>query len=145
MIAAHANAPRIRQFPQDDPENTLFAPDVISFAKEQGFYEGPDAEFSFAEAYSPDSFGAVRFCDSRVWCMYNRARPSDKIPADWVLGEEGAEPLPLWIKPDEKLSVTDVIALMRDHYEGTPYDMTKGVDAGPFGSPNRGSRQSSLP
>ncbi|MCP3981774.1 MAG: dipeptidase [bacterium] len=136
-ITAHANAPRIRQFPQDDPKNTIFAPDVISFARDKGWFDGSDEEFSFAETYSPDDFGAVRFCDSRVWCMYNRARPSDKIPADWVLGQDGAEPLPLWIKPDKKLTVGDVAGFMRDHFEGTELDMTKDIGAGPYEVPYR--------
>jgi dipeptidase len=136
-IAAHANAPRVRQFPQDDPENTIYAPDVISFARDQGYYDGTDEEFSYAETYSPDSFGAVRFCDSRVWCMYNRARPSEMIPADWVLGKDGAEPLPLWIKPDKKLTPADVMGFMRDHFEGTELDMTKDIGAGPYDVPYR--------
>jgi dipeptidase len=136
-IAAHANAPRVRQFPQDDPENTLFAEDVISFAREKGWFDGDDEDFSFAETYSPDSFGAVRFCDSRVWCMYNRARPSDPIPADWVLGKDGAEPLPLWIKADKKLTVADVAGYMRDHFEGTELDMTRDIGAGPYDLPYR--------
>jgi dipeptidase len=136
-ITAHANAPRVRRFPLDDPDNTLYAPDVISFARERGYFDGPDEEFSFAETYSPDSFGAVRFCDSRVWCMYNRARPSKQIPADWVLGREGAEPLPLWIRPDRKLTVADVMGFMRDHFEGTELDMTRDIGAGPYDLPYR--------
>ncbi len=99
-ITAHANSPRIRRFPLNEPESTIYAPDVISFAREMGWFDGKEKEFSFAETYSPDSFGAARFCDGRVWCMYNRARPSSTIPADWVVGKDGAEPLPLWIKPD---------------------------------------------
>ncbi len=136
-ITAHANAPRIRQFPLNEPETTVYAPDVISFARDQGWFDGKDKEFSFAETYSPDSFGAVRFCDGRVWCMYNRARPSRQIPADWVLGKDGAEPLPLWIKPDRLLTVADVIGFMRDHFEDTELDMTKDIGAGPYDLPYR--------
>jgi dipeptidase len=72
-----------------------------------------------------------------VWSIFRRAAPSTDFPVDYHRGVPGAEPYPLWIEPDRKLSVQDVVALMRDHYEGTPFDMTKGVDAGPFGSPNR--------
>jgi len=135
-ISGHANHPRIRQFPLNDPD-TLYAPDVISFAREQGYYEGTDEQFSFADAYAPNDFGAVRFCDARVWCMYHRAAPSKDLPADWVTGAPGAEPLPLWIKPDRKLSVHDVMELMRDHYEGTELDMTRDVGAGPYKLPYR--------
>jgi dipeptidase len=135
-IAAHANAAVIRQFPMDDPD-TLYAPDVISFAREQGWFDGKDEEFSFAETYNPPSYGAVRFCDSRVWCMFNRARPSQPLSADWVTGVDGAEPLPLWIKPDRKLTVRDVMGFMRDHFEGTVLDMTQDIGAGPYDLPYR--------
>jgi len=136
-ITGHANSPRIRHFPLDDPENTLYAPDVITFAREQGYFDGPDEKFSFADAYSPDSFGARRFCDARVWCMYHRAAPEQDIDTDWMNGEPDAEPLPLWIKPDKKLSVHDVMQLMRDHFEGTEYDMTADIGAGPYSLPYR--------
>ena len=135
-IAGHANAARVRQFPLKD-EGTLYAPDVISFAREKKWFSGKDEEFSFADAYNPDRFGARRFCDGRVWCMYRRAAPSLDIPSDWVKGVEGSEPLPLWIKPDRKLSVQDVMAYMRDHFEGTEFDMTKDIGAGPFALPYR--------
>ena len=136
-ISAHANAARIRQFPMDDPENTLYAEDVVSFARDKGWYDGSDAEFNFADTYNPLNYGAVRFCDSRVWCMYNRARPSDPITADWVTGVDGAEPLPLWIKADRKLNVADIQAFMRDHFEGTELDMTADIGAGPYDLPYR--------
>jgi len=136
-ITGHANGPRIRQFPLDDPENTLFAPDIISFAREKGWYTGSDADFSFADVYGALDYGAVRFCDARVWCMYRRAAPSANFSADWVKNVAGAEPLPLFIKPDKKLSVHDVMELMRDHYEGTELDMSKDVGAGPYELPYR--------
>jgi dipeptidase len=136
-VSAHANHPRIHQFPLNDKENTLYAPDVISFAREQGYFEGADKNFSFADAYGPLEYGALRFCESRVYCMFNRAAPSMNMSMDYVKGVEGAEPMPLWIKPDEKLSVRDVMGLMRDHFEGTEFDMTKDIGAGPYGLPYR--------
>ncbi len=136
-ISGHANAARIRQFPLNDPENTLYASDIITFAREKGYFDGKDEQFSFADAYSPDSYGKRRFCDSRVWCMFTRAAPSMELPADWVQGDEDAEPIPLWIKPDRKLSVADVIGFMRDHFEGTALDMTNDPGAGPHGLPYR--------
>ena len=135
-ISAHANAARIRTFPQNDPE-TLFAPDTISFARDKGWFDGNDADFNFAETYSPPDYGANRFCDARVWCMFNRARPSDQIPSDWVTGQDNAEPLPLWIKPDKLLSVADVLGYMRDHFECTELDMTTDIGAGPYELPYR--------
>jgi dipeptidase len=136
-ISGHANAARIRQFPLDEPKTTLYAPDVISFAREKGWFDGEDEEFSFAATYDPDTFGNRRFCDARVWCMYERAAPSGDHGKEWVLGNPEADPVPLWIQPEEKLSVADVMSYMRDHFEGTALDMTKDVGAGPYGLPYR--------
>lgn len=136
-ISAHANQSRIRQFPLDDPDSCLYSPDVISFARSKGYFDGSDDEFSFADAYAPLTFGGLRFCEARVWCMFHRAAPSQDISPDYAAGDGDAEPLPLWIKPDRKLSVADVMGLMRDHFEGTPFDMTKDVGAGPYGLPYR--------
>lgn len=137
-ITGHANAARIRQFPLNDTKDTLYAPDVISFARSKGWFDGKDADFSFADVYNPTDFGARRFCDARVWCMYHRTAPSLAIPPTWVEGaDHSAEPLPLWIKPDRKLTVADVMGLMRDHFQDTPLDMTKDVGAGPYALPYR--------
>ncbi len=136
-ISAHANQARIRQFPLDDPENCLYADDVIDFAREMGYFDGKDKEFSFAEAYAPIDYGALRFCEGRVYSVFNRAAPSVEMSMDYVKGEPNAEPMPLWIKPDEKLDVHDVMELMRDHFQGTEWDMTEGIGAGPFQLPYR--------
>ena len=136
-ISAHANQARIRQFPLDDPDSCLYAPDVISFAREQGYYTGSDEDFSFADTYAPLDYGALRFCEARVYAMFNRAAPSLKLSMDYVKGVPGAEPMPLWIKPDRKLGAHDLMAMMRDHFEGTDFDMTRDVGAGPYAVPYR--------
>ncbi|MCX6257252.1 MAG: C69 family dipeptidase [Bacteroidia bacterium] len=136
-ISAHANQARIRQFPQNDTMNTLYAKDVISFARERGYFKGEDKDFSFVDAYAPLTYEALRFCESRVYSFFNRAAPSMKMSMDYVKGVEGAEPMPLWIKPDKKLTAQDIMKLMRDHFEGTDFDMTKDVGAGPFKCPYR--------
>jgi len=136
-ISAHANQARIRQFPLDDPENCLYAEDVISFARGKGYFSGKDEDFSFADAYAPLDYGALRFCEARVWCMFNRTAPSLNLSVDYVNGVEDAEPIPLWIKPDKKLSVRDVMQLMRDHFEGTAFDLSKDIGAGPYALPYR--------
>ena len=138
-ISAHANMSRITTFPLDDPENWLYSDDVISFAVEQGFYD-PDSgtPFSFRDAYHPNISKLIqRACAGRIWSIFRRAAPSKNFSSDFYRVVEGAEPYPLFVVPDEKLSVHDVMQLMRDHYEGTPWDMTQGVGAGPFGSPYR--------
>ncbi|WP_165073172.1 dipeptidase [Paludisphaera rhizosphaerae] len=138
-ITAHANMSRITTFPMNDPENWLHSPDVIQFAADRGYYRTDSGKpFSFRDAYHPDqSASARRACAGRVWSVYRRSTPSANFSDAWFRGEEGSEDYPLFIKPDRPLELADVMGLMRDHYEGTPYDMTKGVDAGPFGSPLR--------
>ena len=135
-LTAHANAARIRTFPRKDKE-TLYAPDVVSFAREKGWFTGRDEDFSFADAYAPADFGTRRFCDARVWSVFRRAAPSVPLPEAAILGDPATPPLPLWVKVDRKLGAQDVMALMRDHFEGTSLDMTRDVGAGPWGLPYR--------
>ena len=137
-ISAHANKARIGEFPLDDPENCVYSPNVISFAVEKGNYDSKaGAPFRFCDVYCPPTPRNQRYAETRVWSIFRRAAPSLNLPPDYHRAVEDAKPYPLWIKPDKKLSVADVFALMRDHYEGTPFDMTQGVDAGPYGTPNR--------
>lgn len=137
-IAAHANKARIGTFPLDDPDNCLYSENVISFAVEKGYYDPDSGEpFSFSEVYCPASPMTLRVTESRVWSLFRRAAPSLDLSPDYHRGVKGAERYPLSIEPDRKLSVADVFALMRDHYEGTEFDMTRGIDAGPFGNPFR--------
>ncbi|OGC83788.1 MAG: hypothetical protein A2W07_00460 [candidate division Zixibacteria bacterium RBG_16_43_9] len=137
-ISCHANKSRIGEFPLKDPKNCLYSQNVISFAVEKGYYDPKSGKhFRFCDAYCPADTKNKRYADTRVWSIFRRAAPSKNSSPDYHRGIEGAEPYPLWIKPDKKLSVKDVFALMRDHYEGTPYDLTKGIDAGPYGNPNR--------
>ncbi len=139
MLTAHANLSRITTFPLDDPENWLHSPDVISFAIEKKFYSTDSQKpFSYRDAYHPNiSASQKRACAGRVWSIYRRSAASLNFSDAFFRGKDGAEDYPLFIKPDAPLGVSDVMALMRDHYEGTPYDMTKGLDAGPFGTPYR--------
>ncbi len=137
-VCAHANASRISTFPLHDPKNCLYAPNVISFAVEKGYYDPASGKpFSFRDAYNPPHPEMLRYAATRVWSLFRRIAPSKEWPSAYHRGIEGAEPHPLWIKPDKKLSLADVFALMRDHYEGTEFDMTVGIDAGPFGTPHR--------
>ncbi len=134
-ISGHANHSRIHTFPLND-KNTLYSPDVISFARKQGYFDGKDKDFSFSMAYAEQDPGAWRGCDGRVWSYYNKYAAGMDQYLPWILKGEG-EVLPLWIKPDKKLSVRDVQWMMRDHFEDTPLDMTKDIGAGPFKVPYR--------
>jgi dipeptidase len=135
-VSAHANQARITQFPLNDPDNCLYAPDVITFARQKGYFTGKDEDFSFSDTYAPLNFGAVRFCEGRVWSLFRRVNKSMEKYVSYIKCES-TERMPLFIKPEHKLSTQDVIGLMRDHFEGTEFDMTKGVAAGAYGSPYR--------
>lgn len=137
-ISSHANQARIQQFPLKDSENCLYSEDVISFAKAQGYYEGKDKDFDFSAAYAPVDFGGARFCDARAWSVFNKVQ--DGFGAqylEYAMGDVTQERMPLWVKPDQPLSVQDVMELMRDHYEGSPMDMTQDAGAGPNALPYR--------
>ena len=150
-ISAYANSSRIRQFPQAKkadkkkgfcivPDECMYSADVISFAREMGYFDGIDKDFSFREAYGPLDFGAIRYCEARVWSFFRRHFDDEAMDAylpflNGDLSEHDA--LPLWIKPDAKVSYRDIQADMRDHYEGTALDMTADVSAGPWASPYR--------
>lgn len=136
-IAAHANQSRIHKFNMSDKENCLYAPDVVSFAREKGYFSGKNTDFSFADAYCPLTFDNVRFCEARVWSFYNMfSKSTGQTYLPYVQGES-KEPMPLYVKPDRKVSVRDIQHAMRDHYEGTPLDITKDCGAGAFDTPYR--------
>lgn len=137
-ISAHANQARITQFPLNDPEGCLYAPDVISHAREQGYFTGKDADFSFADAYGPADGGTVRGCDARVWAFFRKHGAEDMEPyLPYALGHDMSKRLPLYVKARKPLGVKDVADMMRDHYEGTPMDMTLDIGAGGHALPYR--------
>jgi len=143
-ISGHANHPRITQFPLNDPENCIYSPDAISFARKMGYFSGEDKEFSFSDSYAPLDFMGARACEARVWAMFNRVNSNMGQYQDYAMGkiEKGkfgypTNRMPLWVKPDKKVSVHDVMELMRDHYEGTKMDMTNDIGAGQYNCPYR--------
>ena len=151
-ICAHANQARISTFPQNDPENCLYAPDVISFAREKGYFSGEDKDFSFCDAYAPLDFSGMRGCEARAWSAFNilcdgkftfEDENGNIVTRDaydyieYAMGHDKTKRFPLWVKPAEKISVKDVADVMRDHYEGTPMDMTTDIGAGGNALPYR--------
>jgi len=138
-ISGHANHARITTFPFQkknnffDPKQTVFhSPDVISFARKMGYYKGEDKAFSFSDVYAPLDFEAARFCEARVWAQFNRVNKDMAKYEQYAMGYDLINRMPLYIKPDKKLSVHDVIELMRDYYQGTKMDMTKDFGAGSY-------------
>lgn len=150
-ICAHANQARITRFPLNDAENCLYAPDVISFAREKGWFEGRDEDFSFRDAFNPLDFSGARACDARAWSAFNilgdgtftymeDGREVSRPASDWVdyaMGYDLKGEMPLFIKPSRKIGAKDVADVMRDHYEGTPMDMTTDIGAGGNALPYR--------
>ena len=138
QISCHANASRIGEFPRNDPANCLYSENVESFARSKGWYDPKSGQpFRFCDAYCPATPLSRRICDTRVWSILRRAAPSQHLSPDYHRSKPGAQPYPFSLTPDAKLSAADVFALMRDHYEGTEFDMTQGIDAGPYGLPQR--------
>ena len=146
-ICAHANQARISTFPLNDPENCIYAPDVITFAREKGYFNGDDKDFSFCDAYAPLDFSGMRGCEARAWSAFNILcdgkftyldENGNEVTADaydyidYAMGWDKTKRFPLFVKPSRKISVKNVADVMRDHYEGTPMDMT--VDAGAGGN-----------
>ena len=151
-ICSHANQARISTFPQNDPENCIYAPDVISFAREMGYFSGEDKDFSFCDAYAPLDFSGMRGCEARAWSAFNilcdgkftfedengNVVTKDAYDyIDYAMGWDKTKRFPLFVKPSRKISVKDVADVMRDHYEGTPMDMTQDIGAGGNALPYR--------
>ena len=135
-IAAHANQSRIHQFDLNDKENVMYSPDVISFAREKGYFTGLNKDFSFADAYNPLDFSGLRFCEARVWSYYNMFTDRGNEFLPYIQGESKT-PMPLYVKPNRKISVQDIQNAMRDHYEGTPLDISQDFGAGAYHTPYR--------
>ncbi len=151
-ITAHANQARISTFPLNDPENCMYAPDVITFAREKGYFSGKDEEFSFCDAYAPLDFSAMRGCEARAWAAFNilcdgkftfedeQGNIITKDAYDYIdyaMGYDKSKRFPLFVKPSRKISMKNVADVMRDHYEGTPMDMTTDIGAGGNALPYR--------
>ena len=136
-ISAHANQARITKINFNDPENCLYAEDVISFARKNDLYNGSDKDFSFCDTYAPADFGAMRGCEARVWSFFRTFSEGMDKYIDYALGVNANNKMPLWIEPTEKISPKALFDAMRDHYEGTPMDMTTDIGAGGHHLPYR--------
>ena len=135
-ISAHANQSRIHQFDMNDKNNCLYSSDVISFAREKGYFTGVNKDFSFADAYAPLDFGARRYCEARVWSYFNMFTDRGEGFLPYIEGKTN-QPMPLYLKANRKISVQDVKNAMRDHYEGTPLALDNDPGMGPFEAPYR--------
>jgi dipeptidase len=153
FVCAHANHARITTFPLANGKNSItfsqrdkimnpevecyYADDVITLARTLKYFDGKDEDFSFSDTYAPLDFGAARFCEVRVWAFFRSIHSGMDQYYDYASGHNLKNRMPLWIKPDRKIAVEDMMDFMRDHLEGTPLDMTRDMGAGPYGSPYR--------
>ena len=152
-ISAHANHARITQFTlsngktsitnkdwnkfQNPDIEVIYAEDVISFARQKGYFTGNNQDFSFSDTYNPLDFEAARFCELRVWSMFNHVNKDMAQYWDYATGKDLSRRMPLFIKPDRNLTPQDLMSFKRDHLEGTELDMANDIGAGPFHSPYR--------
>jgi dipeptidase len=168
-VSGHANQARITTFDLADGKNsitssefdkidqpdirTIYSHDVISFAREKGYYVGDDKNFSFSDTYAPVDFGGARFCEIRVWTMFNRVTDGMDAHWDYVKGNIQREEqfadgtpnpndyatnrMPLWVKPEKKISPNDMMMFMRDYLQDTELDMRNDLGAGPYAVPYR--------
>lgn len=138
-VCGHANQARIQTFPLNDPDNCLYAADVVDFAKKMGYYpsSSPPEQFSFSDIYNPVTFTGARACEVRVWSFFRRVTTGMDDYLDYVKGANLAHRMPLWVKPTRKLTVNDTMEAMRDHLEGTWFDFRSDVGAQGFGLPYR--------
>ena len=123
-ICAHANQSRIGKFDMKDKQNVLYSKNVIKFARKKGWFTGRDEEFSWKKAYAAPDFSGRRICDARAWSFFNMYKKGMDRYIPWIMGiDKDAEDFPLWVVPDKKLSVQDVMTAMRNHFEGTPLEI----------------------
>jgi dipeptidase len=136
-VSAHANQSRITRLSQYGKKQVLCSKDVITFARKKGYFTGKDSEFSFRDAYAPNDFTAVRYCDARVWSIFNRFCDGMDKYVNYAMGNNLKGEMPLYMQPKQKVSLKDVMNAMRDHYEGTPFDIQNELGAGPYNMPYR--------
>jgi len=146
-VSGHANQARITTFPLNDPENCLYSKDVITFARNKKYIPKSlkDEDFSFSDTYNPLSFGGARFCEIRVWTFFNSVASGMDKYWEYVKGNiefdkktgYATNRMPLYIKPEKKVSEHDVMNYMRDYLQGTELDMSKDLGAAPYGCPYR--------
>lgn len=136
-VSCHANQSRITKFSQYKKGDVLFSKDVIKFARAKGYFNGKDNDFSFRDAYNPLDFSGVRYCDTRAWSIFNHLCDGMDKYIEYAKGNDLKGEMPLFMKPKKPVTLQDVMACMRDHYEGTPFDIQNEIGAGPYNMPYR--------
>ena len=142
-VTAHANQARITTFPRDDPDNCLFAEDVVDVAIHYGLYtaEQDPSDFSFSDVYDPVSYMGARASEARVWSIFSAIADDDKSfqqeYLDYASGQDVTHRMPLWIKPYKALALQDLMNVMNTHYEDTELDSSVDLGSGLYSAPYR--------
>jgi dipeptidase len=137
-----ANMFTIREVDFNDKDNYILSPNLIDAAKEHGWWKEGEP-FDFTKMYSAGEYAHKYYSGRRMWGGFRLAAPSKKLPAEYDdIRYKAAWPWSL--KPDQLVTHRDVISWHRDWYAGTPFDQTKGMAAGPFGTPDRFGTTSEL-
>lgn len=163
-VTAVGNSFTIRKMNLSDPKNFLYSPGVSQLAEEKGWWspkEETSADiFDFFRAYGylptadsrfPGSHVQAQVLDNvlayysarRMWRIFNLLSPEEGAKLDRYKGNlpNEKDPLPNSVSaPARSVTLQMVLDMYRDHYEGTEFDLTKGMAAGPYGNPNRGGK-----
>ena len=126
-----ANRARLRHLDLTDKENVMHCPDLVDFAVKNGFIEAKDVnekDFSPADVYSPST---ELYSTRREWRVLSLVAPES-----FKMGPDEYD-YPMSIKPDRKLTVQDLFTIKGDWYAGTSFDLSQGIQAGPWGNPIR--------
>ena len=123
---AAANRARINEIDFNDPENYMWADNLVSFAEENGLYNAEtDGPFQPAKTYAPSN---RTYSSRREWRALSLVAPSLNL-------DPNATEYPLWVIPEKKLSVEDIRKINSDYYQGTEFDVSLTPEAGPYGNP----------
>ncbi|MBN1829151.1 MAG: C69 family dipeptidase, partial [Deltaproteobacteria bacterium] len=129
-----ANQFRIREVPRD-AKDMMFSANIFDVAQKKGWWKPEQGPLDWTSVYGDGEFHHPYYSLRRVWRAQSLVAPSLNLSSS----AEGpfTRVYPFAVAPDQKLTVENIFTIHRDNYEGTEFDLTKGLAAGPFGNPNR--------
>jgi dipeptidase len=128
------NCFRIRDVNPNDP-NMIYSSNLFDVAKARGWWKPEDGTLDWLKTVSTGEYSHPYYSLARLWSVYNRIASSKNFSP--YVNDTWSRDYPFSLKPDRKLTTKDALNLFRDHYEGTVYDLTRGMAAGPYGNPYR--------
>ena len=131
QVYAGANRSRLGVIDFDDPDNYMWSTDITAMPEQMGWWSEGE-EFNFTNIFNPEPYGYMFYASRREWRVFNLLAPSQEFPVI-----DRYTHYDFTITPDEPVTVQNIMDIYSDHLEGTEYDMTQGLAAGPFGNPTR--------